>query len=222
MEQAVPELMSKGDFAKLINVSAGRVSQYISEGKLSGDALEGEGRRAKICTGPALKQLQLKLDISQMLGNGLDTRLDPPNMPVAPVSTTSTGLPFRSQDTPTVSADTQDRRPPVEEQLKNQKLFQAQIRSRKEAEEEEKRKGRFTETDKVQAQMARLLSKMIQTYEGSLPDIANAIAARFEVPGRDVLHLLRGEFRGVRERAAEQARREAEELPPTVETEIVQ
>ncbi|EEE47253.1 hypothetical protein [Roseibium alexandrii] len=222
MEQAVPELMSKGDFAKLINVSAGRVSQYISEGKLSGDAIEGEGRRAKIRTGPALRQLQLKLDISQMLGNGLDTRLDPQTMPAAASDNASYALPLGAPKAPTVSPDNRDRAPTVEERLKNEKLFQAQIRSRKEAEEDEKRKGRFTETDKVEAQMARLLSKMIQTYEGSLPDLANAIAENFEVPARDVLHLLRGEFRSVRERAAEQARREAEELPSTVETEIAQ
>lgn len=36
------QTMSKGEFAKLINVSAGRISQYIASGQIGPDALQGE------------------------------------------------------------------------------------------------------------------------------------------------------------------------------------
>lgn len=45
---SVPELVSKSQFAALTNVTKGRVSQWIADGKLAGDALAGEGRDAKV------------------------------------------------------------------------------------------------------------------------------------------------------------------------------
>lgn len=219
MDAPMPELLSKGDFAKLINVSAGRVSQYISEGKLSGDALDGEGRRAKIRVVPALAQLRMKLDVGQMMGNGLDTRISaPPTMPAHPAGSE---LPLQPGPSPARTLPSPDNtEPTIEDRLKQEKLFQARINSRKAAEDEEARKGRFIETDAVKAEMVQLAAKLLDTFEGALPDFANAIAGKFEVPARDVLHLLRGEFRDVRTRAAKNARRDAEEEPETTETEI--
>lgn len=49
--------VSKGDFATLRGVSAARVSQWISAGKLFGPALVGEGIRAKINLEVATEQL---------------------------------------------------------------------------------------------------------------------------------------------------------------------
>ncbi|TIX19826.1 MAG: hypothetical protein E5V44_01955, partial [Mesorhizobium sp.] len=68
--------MSKGDFARHINVTPGRVSQYISAGMIGKDALEGEGRSAKIIVSRAIEQIRQRRDISQALNNGLSTRLD--------------------------------------------------------------------------------------------------------------------------------------------------
>ena len=45
---AEPEIVSKSEFARLSNVSAARVSQWISEKKIYGEAIVGEGRDAKI------------------------------------------------------------------------------------------------------------------------------------------------------------------------------
>jgi hypothetical protein len=47
-------------------------------------------------------------------------------------------------------------------------------------------------------QVARVASMMMQIFEGSLIDFASKIASQFDVPQRDVLHLLKGEFRNVR------------------------
>lgn len=214
----MPETLSKGDFAKLINVSAGRVSQYISEGKLTGAALDGEGRRAKIRVPTALAELRMKLDVGQMMGNGLDTHL---KTPVAVVQPGDSELPFQSGPPPRTSWQTHEEQgPTIEDQLKQEKLLQARITSRKASEDEEKRKGRFTETAAVKAEMVRLATRLLDTFEGALPDFANAIAEKFEVPARDVLHVMRAEFRAVRMKAAANAKDNAQEEPETVASEI--
>ncbi len=217
----MPETLSKGEFAQLIRVTPGRVSQYISEGKLSGEALDGEGRRAKIRVQPALAQLRMKLDIGQMMGNGLGTRLQQP--PAAPPHPAGSELPFQPgppQRSPAAWPPPEDTGPTVEDQLKQEKLLQARITSRKATEEEEKRKGRFTETAAVKAEMNQMAGKLLDIFEGSLPDFANAVAGKFKVPSRDVLHLLRGEFREIRAKAAKAARNEADEEPETIKSEI--
>ncbi|MEE4012110.1 hypothetical protein V1T76_08625 [Roseibium sp. FZY0029] len=208
-------VVSKGAFADIIGVSAGRVSQYISEGKISGPALVGEGRRAKINVAVAREQLRLALDIGQMLGNGLETRLSAAASPGA--------LPFEALAVPILATQTpapDPRHDSVEDKLKRERLFQEQIRSRKAAAEEEAEKGRFTITREVAATNRRIAVEMIQTFEGSLPNMAAAVASHFEVPVRDVLHLLRGEFTQMRARAAEKAREKGADLPETIETEI--
>jgi DNA-binding transcriptional regulator YdaS (Cro superfamily) len=69
------ETMSKAEFAECIGVSPARVSQYITAGKISGDALVGSGRAARIRFEIAVAQLRERLDPSQMAGNGRNTRL---------------------------------------------------------------------------------------------------------------------------------------------------
>ena len=63
------EVVSKGQFAALRNVSPSRVSQWISEGKIKPDALVGEGRNAKINVAVATRQLRDSLDIGQLRRN---------------------------------------------------------------------------------------------------------------------------------------------------------
>lgn len=69
------ETVSKAEFAELIGVSPGRVSQHIAAGKISGDALVGSGRSSRIRYEIAVAQLRERLDASQMTGNGRQTRL---------------------------------------------------------------------------------------------------------------------------------------------------
>lgn len=54
--------ITKTEFAALAKVSPGRVSQWISEGKIGPDELEGEGRSAKIKLELACKKLKLRID----------------------------------------------------------------------------------------------------------------------------------------------------------------
>lgn len=203
MEAAV----SKGEFAAIIGVSPGRISQYLSEGKISQAALEGSGRNAKIRVEQAKADLRLTLDVSQRLGNGIETRLDGHPSPssaqpsaVAPaIGGTQSGLDY---------------------EIKQQKLNQLLRTNRNGAIEEAKARGQLIETDEAQAQMSRVASAMLEVFEGGLTDIAAAIAAEFKLPQRDVKHLIRREFRKVRETAAAQMKKKAIALPETVETNL--
>lgn len=208
-------VVTKGEFANILNVSPGRVSQYIAEGKISGDALVGAGRRSKINVAVAREQLRRHLDIGQMLGNGLETQLTGQEQPAEPTFDQAPRLdPESKPDLPDPRVQT------IEDKLKQERLFQEQIRSRKAAEDEEARKGRFTPTEEVRASNTRIAVQMIQTFEGALPTMAAKIASKFELPVRDVLHELRSEFMEMRSRAAEASRAKAETLPATVDTEI--
>lgn len=196
------EVVSKGQFAKLANVSPGRVSQWISEGKIAGEALVGEGRSAQIRVAPAMAQLRSKIDIGQRFGNGIDT-----NLSAAPAPAAS------SPPSPPVD--------PVEDRIKRERLREIEFRNRDSAEKELARRGTYTRTRDAAEQMAGIVAAMLNVFEGAMPDLATAVAARFQIPQRDVLHLLRGEVRTIRERASLAARKRMESLPPEVLDDIV-
>jgi hypothetical protein len=66
------DLVTKSAFASIAGVTAGRVSQWIADGKITGDALVGHGYRARIKVTAALAQLRRTLDPTraQVNGNG--------------------------------------------------------------------------------------------------------------------------------------------------------
>jgi hypothetical protein len=68
--------------------------------------------------------------------------------------------------------------------------------------------------------MGVIATKMMAVMEGSLAELATAVSARFEIPQRDVLHLLRSEFRKVRAATSKTFRDKAAELPPVVDSEL--
>lgn len=187
------DVVSKSDFARLCNVTAGRVSQWISEGKLSGAAIVGEGRFAKIDVDEGSRQLGTRLDMSQRLGlNGMGTRL--PGLPSSAATPPSS---------PTSST--------VEDQIKQERLKQERIKSRQLEADDAARRGIYMRTDDAKREMARIAGTMISVFEGELPTMAQAIAARFELPARDVLHLIRNQFREMRARASAHLAADAEQ-----------
>jgi hypothetical protein len=209
--------VSKGEFAALIGVSPGRISQYLSEGKISAAAMQGHGRSARIFVEKAKADLRLTRDVSQSLGNGLDTRLDP-----EPASADH-GFPFDRSPPAGYPKDPPDTPPApnIDMKLKLAKLEQAERANRNAAIEDEKERGRFTETSEATKAMGRIASSMLDIFEGGLTDMATAISAAFKLPERDVKHLIRQEFRKVRENAARQMRMKAIELPEFLESELV-
>jgi len=209
-----PDVISKGTFAKRRNVSPGRVSQWISEKKISGAAIVGEGRNAQIRESIAVAQLNRKLDIVQRTGNGLMTRLDAlaPAPATQPVST-----PLAPPTEPAADAVRLD---PIEEKIKRERLEQLRRQNRKNAEEEATRAGLLVNAEASQAQFGKIAVQLVTIFDGALSSFAASIAARFQVPQRDVLHLLRNDFRKVRGDAAAAVRRVAEQMPATIEQEL--
>ena len=201
------EVVSKGQFAALRNVSPGRVSQWISEGKIKPDALVGDGRNAKINVAMATQQLRDSLDVGQLTGNGVGTRLDLP-LPVQPVPAPA------KEPAPSPAGD------PIADAIKQERLDQLRRANRREAEEEAARSGKYTDAAEAARQMGVIATKMMAVMEGSLAELATAVSARFEIPQRDVLHLLRSEFRKVRATAAKTFRDMATDLPPVVNSEL--
>jgi hypothetical protein len=60
--------VTKAEFASLVGVSPGRVSQWLRAGKIDGAAIVGEGRDARIDAELAKRQLDARLDLGQRLG----------------------------------------------------------------------------------------------------------------------------------------------------------
>ncbi|ANL02199.1 hypothetical protein AMJ96_CH00608 [Rhizobium sp. N113] len=197
---AKDDTVTKGEFAALIGVSAGRVSQYLKEGRISAAAIEGAGRNARIRVNRAKADLSATLDVGQRFGNGLATRLEPTAQPswVAP----------READVPVG----------IDREIKEQKLEQIRRSNRKAAIDEALTRGILMRTDDARAEMSKITAQVIQDIEGKLPEASAAIAAEFKLPQRDVLHLMRKTFLQLRGRLSAAYSSAARDLPEAVET----
>lgn len=205
-----PAILPKGEFAKLINVSAGRVTQYITEGKLHGPALKGEGRGAKIVVDIGLRQLRRNLDDGQMSGNGLDTRLGPVMQPVPVVAQAPRPAPT-DEDLTGGAGDM------LSDQIKVEKLKEIRGKNRRQEEEERQRRGIYTPTADVVRALQRLADGMMQDFDGILNEMAAEAVAHPGIQHRDLLHLFRTLARKIRARAEEDLKRQATELAPTTD-----
>jgi hypothetical protein len=194
--------LPKGEFAKHLGVSPGRVSQMISEGKISPDAIDGEGRSARIKVAVAIAQIRERTDVGQRFGNGLATNLE--NFEKSPTLIAG-GATFQ------VGGDT------IDAQIKREKLREVEFKNRDAARKELEGRGDYVRTYDVQAAVAGMAASMVTVFEGALSDFAKAISAKHELPNRDVLHLLRAEFVAVRARMSDAYERAAERLPIVIE-----
>ncbi|MDW9780949.1 hypothetical protein CN204_03890 [Sinorhizobium meliloti] len=203
--------MTKGAFAAHIGVSAGRISQYIAEGKIYGDALEGDGRTAKIRPAIARQQLQKTLEPSQRFGANGVAVLKPaaaqPALQLAPSDGASAPSPRL-----TFTDD-------VADQLAAERLRQQQITTARLEREEALEVGRYMLTDEARRQTVRAVSEAFKVMEQGIPEMAKAIAAQFGVPMHDATHALLKVFRDVRAKKAAGFRTAADEQPEHIEDE---
>jgi hypothetical protein len=109
---------------------------------------------------------------------------------------------------------------PIADAIKQERLDQLRRANRREAEEEAARSGKYTDAAEDVRQMGVIATKMMAVMEGSLAQLATTVSAKFEIPQRDVLHLLRSGFGKVRAIAAKTFRDMATELPPVVNSEL--
>ena len=214
-----PEVVSKSEFARLSNVVPGRVTQWISEKKIYGEAIVGEGRFAQIRVAVARAQLKRHLDIGQRLGNGLSTTLDgPPPAEVqieTPLDSGAQVLPFQKPP-----AQSEPPRDPIEEQIKRERLETARRTNRKMAQEEAASAGRYVLADDARKEVGKSVAQVLCSTDGWIGELASKISAKFALQQRDVLHLARSEFRDFRANLSASIRQQSETLPELIEDEL--
>lgn len=199
-------LLTKAEFAAAARVSRSCVSKWIERGKIGRDALVGDGPDAKIDVERATEQLKIRLDAGQRMGNGAGTDL---STPAAEAETPATEQRQDPQPRPRTEADE------LELRIKRERAWREEAQNRKLLEEERLRAGIYTLTADHQAAVARVLRQTLTLLEADIPETANAIAAKFEVPQRDVLLMLRKRFNEARGRVSAQLAAEAATEPAT-------
>ncbi|WP_340289258.1 hypothetical protein [Sulfitobacter pontiacus] len=214
--QSAQEHQTQADFARHMGVSRAAVSQWKSRDILQDDAFTQPGKKGKVVVSVAVEQVRRNRDIGQALGNGIETRTSTDTAPTAdlpdeiPTEEAQPELPTASaapvQTEPTAAAPAAAKKDTVEDQLKRAKLEQQLRTNRIQASEEALRQGMLVAADDAREQMTRVASMMLQIFEGSLPELSKTIAAQFDVSQRDVLHLLRAEFKKVRASASDKER----------------
>ncbi len=205
--------VSKGDFAVMLGVSPGRVSQYIAEGKIFGAAIEGEGRRAKINPVLAKDQLRKTLEPGQRFGaNGAAMRAPEPKAQQAPDANLFTPRGDAPPSPP--PPGTQDQ--PVDE-LAQLRLRRERIKTDQAEREELLDVGRYMLTEDGRRAMAKAIAAAFSVMEQGLQQMSEAMAEQFGVPQRDAHHALAKSFRAVRAVQAERFRQQADAEPVHVE-----
>ncbi len=214
--QPAQEHQTQADFARHMGVSRAAVSQWKSRDILRDDAFTQPGKKGKVVVSVAVEQVRRNRDIGQSLGNGIETRTSTDAEPSAdqPAEEVQPDLPMDDeapvQAQPTAVPPAKPKVDTVEDQIKRAKLEQQLRTNRIQASEEALRQGMLVAADDAREQMTRVASMMLQIFEGSLPDLGAAISAQFDIPQRDVLHLLRSEFKKVRATAAMKERARAD------------
>ncbi|MEH6521212.1 MAG: hypothetical protein V7775_08310 [Sulfitobacter sp.] len=207
--------MTQADFARHVGVSRAAVSQWKSRDILRDDAFTQPGKKGKLIVSVAVEQVRSNRDIGQALGNGIETRTSTGEAPAAEPLAEEVQLDLAKADAQTITSApakailAEDNS--IEGQIKRAKLEQQLRTNRMHATEEAVRQSKLVAADDAREQMTRVANMMLQVFEGALPDLGAAISAQFEIPQRDVVHLLRAEFNKVRSTAAtkEKARSDA-------------
>ena len=216
------DILTKKAFAEMTGVSAACVSQWISRKKISGDALVGKGCRARIRVEAAREQLKRNLDMDQRtsLGMGAKARLGPrkpgaaakaagaqealPGAAIAPIKPEAASEALAQPD----EADENS----IEGRIKQARLEQIALSNAAAREEAAARSGRYVRAEDARQELGRVASRLMTLFEASLPEFANAVAAKPSASSRDALSVLRATWREIRIRNAKTIGAEAESI----------
>jgi hypothetical protein len=171
--------LSKGDFAALIKVSAGRVSQYIAEGKLTGAALVGEGPRAKINVPIALSQLGKSLDPVQLSAQ---------QRPALPLEQAAAVTPTTSGPA-TVPIDGDQAR------FNRARADKQEIEAEQARRSLDEERGRYVLAEAAQREWTRQTAALIQAQHEWHRDVALILGSELGADPKLVATILRREFR---------------------------
>ena len=194
------EVVAKADFARLVGVSRGRVSQWIAEGKISGDALDGSGRKARSGWGTPRRSC----GASSISASASETASTPASMTRLRRPQRRSRQPRRRYFRRPSRAATLPAEAAIEDRIKRERLEQLQRANRKLAEEEAARAGRYVLAADVAQQLGSALARQLAWVDGVLSELATAMTVKFGISQRDALYLLRTEFHACRARGSVQ------------------
>jgi hypothetical protein len=186
--------MTKGDFAAAIKVSPGRISQYIAEGKIFGEALAGEGRAAKIRASIARQQLSKTLEPSQRFGaNGSALR--------GPEPIADSELFAPSSDAAAPRTTSPSPRDTEVDELAQLRLRRERVATEKAEREDMLEIGRYMLAADARRQMSRAVNEAFKVMDLGLGEMAKVMAEEFGISQHDAQHALQRAFRAVRIKA---------------------
>jgi len=144
-----PQIATKSEFAAILGLSNARISQFLSTGKIHGDAIVGAGHRARINVDLAREQIRQSTDVVRSLGAnaGKPQAAQAISIPPAPSKPASGG------------ADT------IENRIKAARFDQLALANKKAREEAATRAGKFMVTDDVRLEMGRIAARMTAMME---------------------------------------------------------
>lgn len=195
---ASSDVVSKSAFAQMIRVSKPRVSQLISEGKIHGPAIQGEGRSAKIVVAIAKQQLSAGLDLDQRAANGTA------DLTGADQETFQSGAP---------PIEAVPREPTTDDLYKQERLRKIQRENEDLEEKRREKNGIYVRADAMRSTVTRHVANMIDGFEADLGHWAEELSAETGGSVKEIKHSLKKLFRGTREKLARHSRDLVNDLP---------
>jgi hypothetical protein len=186
------QTLNATELAARLNLSKGRISQLVSEGRLDG-CFSGDGRARRY--DPEMVALKLKgsLDQGQMLGNGASTR-----QAISEVLSGASGEPPGQR--PSAGKPTDGALPESDDDgyrmARQAKLSEEVRRIRRQNELDE---GTMVLASEVERQVAKVLRQEIAQVEEMLRTGARAVADKFGVDFRAVRQILLEAWRAQRQ-----------------------
>jgi transcriptional regulator with XRE-family HTH domain len=172
------------ELAKVLGLTKGRISQYVSSGQLDG-CFTGTGRARRFDLAASARALNRRLDKGQLMGNGATTRK---RLRDIEDSDQGQALPqARPASPPQESGQLGGEDPDRYELARTLKAEEEARRLRRQNAEAE---GHFVLASEVQAQVARQIGQEIAEVETMLRDAARRVADDFGVDYREVRQLL--------------------------------
>jgi hypothetical protein len=99
-------------------------------------------------------------------------------------------------------------------------LRQAQFATSRGEEQDRLSRGIYITAVAAREEMARIPRRIVDAFDGAIPEFAAALAAKWQIPARDATHLLRAEFRRTRTRMAQEFAALAAEGPEFIEHDL--
>lgn len=190
---AAETIESKSDFAKRMRVSAGRVSHWVGEGKITPDSLVGTGPYAQIRVERAQADLARNLHPGQLLAR------------------------LASVGTPAPAAGSAPSAPAIVDRYQELRIEQKEIELRRAREDERARAGLYMRTADVKLRWGKDVARLVQSIDAWLPDLARTLAAANGLDVKVVTQQLKAEWRAFRVRSAEEAKAVAALEPELVD-----